>query len=284
MRMRLGIVGFGTVGKFLSTLFSPVADSIEVFDKYVSEFNTRGHKDRVNQCDLAFVAVPTPAADDGSADITQVREALSWIEPAVCIKSTVPPGTTRLLSNEMCKPFVVSPEYVGETPYHKYRGTHQEELVVLGGDRDYAERFARLYALALGPETKYFLTDATTAELTKYMENCFFATKLAFVGQFYLLAQQFGADFYQMREMWVSDSRIGRSHSMVIDNPGYDGRCLPKDISAIVSASKTFGGAPLLRSVMEFNSFLRAQAYEQEATPVESGDSSLGGHATNKDR
>jgi UDPglucose 6-dehydrogenase len=77
------------------------------------------------------------------------------------------------------------------------------DVVAVGGRRDTAELVVNIYTQVLGPEPVYIITDAVTAELAKYMENCFFATKVAFVAQFLLLAQSFGADFTTMREIWA---------------------------------------------------------------------------------
>ena len=83
-------------------------------------------------------------------------------------------------------------------------------------------------------------------------------TKVAFVAQFLLLAQSFGADFTTMREIWAADTRIGRSHSTVVGSPGFAGRCLPKDLSAILVAAKIAGCKPqLLEAVDAFNRSLR---------------------------
>jgi UDPglucose 6-dehydrogenase len=91
------------------------------------------------------------------------------------------------------------------------------------------------------------------AELCKYMENCFLATKVAFVNQFYDIAQAFDVDFSELRELWLVDPRVGSSHSSITTERGFRGRCLPKDVSALVAAMKATGGAPLLEAVLDYN-------------------------------
>jgi nucleotide sugar dehydrogenase len=268
--MKIGIVGYGTVGSFLHRLFSLVTDQFAIYDKYRSEYRGPERQQLVNHCDLVFIAVPTPEGLGGETDISAVDDAVSWVTRPICIKSTVPPGTTRQLSTKYGKPLIMSPEYVGESPFHPYRESVREELVILGGDHSVANQFLNAYALALGPETKYFVTDSVTAELTKYMENCFFATKVGFVAQFYALAKQFGANFPQMREMWVADSRVGRSHSMVVGSPGFSGKCLPKDLAGIIVAAQPFGGAPFLEGVRDYNVLIRSGACEESVAPLSS--------------
>jgi UDPglucose 6-dehydrogenase len=255
--MRIGIVGYGVVGKHLHQLFSSVADLIVPFDKVSLPGVTT--KEEINTCDLVFVAVPTPALPDGACDLGAIEEVVTWIEPPICIKSTIVPGTIDRLVSTTGKKIVFSPEYVGETVFHKYKNTFEADLVAIGGDAETCERFLNLYRSALGPQPQYFQTDAVTAELAKYMENCFFATKVAFVAEFFLLAQHFGANFTQLREIWVADTRIGRSHSTVVGSLGFSGRCLPKDLSAIISsATTTTGSRPmLLEAVNKFNKSLR---------------------------
>jgi nucleotide sugar dehydrogenase len=172
----------------------------------------------------------------------------------MCIKSTVVPGTTDRLASETGKKIVFSPEYIGETPFHLSKQITSCDLVAVGGEAATCDLFIKLYQLVLGPEPHYFRTTAATAELAKYMENCFFATKVSFAAQFCLLATAFGADFTVMREIWVADRRVGRSHSTVIGSLGFGGKCLPKDLRAIISWAKEVGANPmLLEAIQEFN-------------------------------
>ena len=108
-------------------------------------------------------------------------------------------------------------------------------------------------------------TDAKTAELCKYMENAFLATKVAFVNQFYDLAEAWGVDYTELRELWLEDERIGRSHTLVTEERGYRGRCLPKDMAAIIQAARQVGGAPLLEAVDRYNDEVCRRADELKA-------------------
>jgi UDPglucose 6-dehydrogenase len=256
--MKIGIVGYGYVGRHLEQIFSRNDSPTVVFDKYIGMKNTPPLKREINSCDLVFVAVPTPSLQNGGCDISAVEEVVQWVTPPMCIKSTIPPGTVRRLVEESGKQIAFSPEYVGETPFHASTQSMVPELVAVGGERALCELIVNAYRSVFGPEPRYFVTDSNTAELAKYMENCFFATKVAFVAQFFLLASLFGADFTFMREIWVADTRVGRSHSTVVGDLGFGGKCLPKDLSAIVRESLKAGGrAELLEAVQEFNERLR---------------------------
>jgi UDP-glucose 6-dehydrogenase len=112
----------------------------------------------------------------------------------------------------------------------------------------------RLVAL-LGPARTYFQCTAIEAEVIKYMENAFLATKVAFVNEFYEICRAVGAEWHTVREGWLLDPRIGRSHSAVfVDRRGFGAKCLPKDLRAIVAASTSAGYRPeLLAEVLESN-------------------------------
>jgi UDP-glucose 6-dehydrogenase len=60
-------------------------------------------------------------------------------------------------------------------------------------------------------------------------------------------------DYHELREIWLADERIGRSHTIVTEERGYRGRCLPKDVAAIIHASRLLGGAPLLEAIDRHN-------------------------------
>ncbi|KKL71000.1 hypothetical protein LCGC14_2099270, partial [marine sediment metagenome] len=99
----------------------------------------------------------------------------------------------------------------------------------------------------LGPQLSYFATDAKTAELVKYMENAWLALQVTFAGEMYEVAQVLGADYNSARELWALDPRVSRWHTLVFpSNRGFGGKCLPKDLAAIIAAAKQAGYEPRL--------------------------------------
>jgi UDPglucose 6-dehydrogenase len=253
--MNIGIVGYGVVGKALARLFG-IQDSTQdlwIYDKGLGGMNTAKKKAAIQTCDLVFVAVPTPEGADGACDTSAVEEVASWVKPPMCLKSTVPPGTVDRLVAETGKKICFSPEYVGETKWHPWKVIETHGFVIVGGEKSVCDLAVRAYQEYLGPLVHYYITDARTAELCKYMENAFLATKVAFANQFYDLAQAYGVNYNELREIWLADERVGRSHSIVTQERGYRGRCLPKDMAAIIHAAKEFGGAPLLEAVDRYN-------------------------------
>lgn len=270
-KQRIGIVGFGHVGKALTIFFSENFN-VSVYDPNVEipreKFPNiqQVNKDAINTCDLAVVCVPTPAAGDTSVDLSIIEETISWLEtPLILIKSTVPPGTTNRFVQSTGKKIAFSPEYLGESTYvtqwwkdigyiHPF-DLKKHDFQIFGGSRDTTSAILEFFKVVMGPVVKYIQTDAKTAELTKYMENSWGATKVVFCNEFAKVAETFGVDYEELRELWLLDGRINRMHTAVFkDKRGFSGKCLPKDINGIVEASKKAGYEPkLLQEVIESN-------------------------------
>lgn len=265
--MTIGIVGYGVVGKATAKLFRHEEGNpdLRIYDLKLPGMNGAQDKAAIQTRDLVFVAVPTPEGPEGVCDLSAVEEVVSWVNPPICLKSTVPPGTVDRLVAATGKRVCFSPEYVGETAWHPWKGIESHGFVIVGGERSLCDLVVQAYQQFLGPLFRYYITDAKTAELCKYMENSFLATKVAFVNQFYDLAQVYGVNFNELREIWLADERIGRSHTIVTEERGYRGRCLPKDMAAIVQAAKKLGGAPLLEAIDRYNDEVCRRADEKRA-------------------
>ena len=258
----VALVGFGAVGRGIQQLFP---DSVP-YDPPQG----LGSKEAVNACKFAMVAVPTPGLPDGSADVSAVEEVIRWIEcEHIILRSTVPVGTTERLRRESGKSIVFQPEYgPAETPDHPFNDLRKIRWVILGGERRDTIAVADLYKTAFNSDITIHQTDAQTAELTKYMENCFLALKVTFCNEFYDLAQAQGVDYNELRELWLLDPRIGRSHTFVLpDARGFGGRCLPKDVQAAVAAAHATGYEPvLLEAVLEANRRFRVDKGAESQT------------------
>jgi UDPglucose 6-dehydrogenase len=253
--MKIGIAGYGVVGSAVERFLSRDRRlQVMIFDKFRPPCNSQDRKNAVSGCDLVFICVPTPIGQDGmSCDVSAVEECVSWINAPMCIRSTIPPGTVDRLTSLTGKAIVFSPEYLGEQTGHPWRDESDCGFLIVGGPPATCELLVSLYSSLSESKTKYYCTTARTAELCKYMENCFLATKVAFVNQFFDIAQALNVNFDELRELWLADSRIGSSHSSVTEERGFRGRCLPKDISAIVATMKPYGGSPMLEAIMEYN-------------------------------
>ena len=227
-----------------------------------------GSWEEVNKCQLAIICVPTPMKKDGSCDISIVEKTVSRLQvPIILIKSTIPPGTTKKLKKKYKKRIVFSPEYIGEGNYFIpfWKGyPHPTKIKyhnfqIFGGDRKDTNVWVEIFQRVLGPDCRYIQTDSTTAELTKYMENSWGATKVTFCNEFYRIAKIFGVDYRELRELFLLDGRTERMHTSVFEgNYGFGGKCFPKDVNAIVKASKKAGYKPkFLEEVLRSNKRFR---------------------------
>src|SRR2546423_1296463 len=137
--------------------------------------------DRLAECDFAIVCVSTPSDPDGFCDVGAVHEAVKRVPvDRILLKSTVAPGTTDELVAQTGKGICMSPEYVGETSFHDpvWTGPGGPDFVVLGGEPEVRSWFIDAFTPILGPAKTYFQCTALEAELIKYMENSFLATKV----------------------------------------------------------------------------------------------------------
>lgn len=246
--MKIGIVGFGHVGKAMHKQFP---DAV-VYDKPLGI----GSREELSSCDAAFVCVPTPEAGDGSCDTTQVEEVLNWLEASlIVIRSTVPVGFTDSQIEATGKRIVFQPEYYGETAAHPFTDLSARSWLTLGGSTEDASLAVKVYQSVCNAEVKFVFTEARTAELAKYMENCYLAMKVAFCNEFYDMAEAFKVDYSKLREVWLEDPRIGRSHTFVYEeNRGFGGKCLPKDLNALLHQADEKGiNVDLLRALRRRN-------------------------------
>lgn len=209
----------------------PQRDMASVTRTYASSYEA------ANGCDLVVICLPTPPREeDGACDTSLVEEAISAIDaPLFIIKSTVEPGTTDKLKENTGKRIVFSPEYCGEskywTEYKFHTDVKETPWFIFGGDPSDTEKAVQFFVRVVGPTKKYHQTEALVAELTKYIENTFFALKVTFCYEINELCLRMGVDYYKMREAWLLDPRINPMHTAVFedsDNP-ISGRCVPGD-------------------------------------------------------
>lgn len=246
--MKIGIVGLGHVGTAMNMLFR---DAV-VYD----EPKCIGTRERINECYLVFVCVPTPMRENGSCDTSVVEDVVSWLTvKCIVLRSTVPVGFVDSISNKTGKRIVFQPEYYGETVAHPFSDLKSRTWITLGGKTEDVKYVVNAYQRVYNSDVRIRIVSAKTAELAKYMENAFFATKVIFCNEFYDIANEFGVDYNELRETWLEDPRIGRSHTFVYHNDrGFGGSCLPKDVSSIIfQANEHSVNCDLLKTINNKN-------------------------------
>ena len=235
---KVGIIGNGFVGESQAFAFSPVAE-VRIYD--IDPLKSTHTLDDVHQCDFIFVCVPTPMKSSGEQDTSYVETVFSQSKPGpvYIIKSTVLPGTTKQLQEKYPDISIIfNPEFLTERTAKLDMLT--QARIILGGDSELTKITESLYKSRF--MNRHFIhTDSTTAELIKYMNNSFFATKVSIMNEFYRLSQALGANWNDALYGFASDGRIGDSH-LHVPGPdgrlGYGGTCFPKDVNAIVTLAK----------------------------------------------
>lgn len=230
--MKIGIVGYGNIGQALNKLFNNAV----IYD----EPKHIGGRDEINTCDVAFVCVPTPMAEDGSCDTSIVEEVIAWLNvKVIIIRSTVKIGFTEKMIQKYQKEIVFQPEYFGNTVGHPFNDISLPRWLVLGGTIYGRSMAIKAYKTVLSSDVKIYQTDAKTAEMAKYMDNAYLALKVVFCNEMYDLAQSLGVTYDELREVWLADPRIGTSHTFVYeDNRGFGGHCYPKDTQALLNQAE----------------------------------------------
>ena len=222
----------------------------------------------IKKCNLIFVTVGTPQKRNGEIDLTMIKNVTNKIgkllsktqhKPIIIIKSTVIPGTTqnvilpilqRISGKNVGKDFglLTNPEFLRETM--AVNDTLHPHVIVLGGDNDIFLKKVRRFYSNLHHSVPIVLTNYSTAEIIKYANNSFLATKISFINQIASICEEIpDANIDDVAKTIGLDPRIG---NLFLDaGPGYGGSCLPKDVKAIINFSTKAGINPTLLTAVE---------------------------------
>lgn len=249
--MNIGIIGKGFVGSAVEYGFlsSPnIKYNIRIYDKK-KHLRTHSLEDTVNCSDIVFLSVPTPTNRDGSINLNIIDQALNEIncctqgESIVLIRSTIIPGTTKMFQKRYPKiKMVFNPEFLTEKNAN-YDFVNQSRII-LGGNIKLTSIVSQLYNLRFDNSIPIIETNFETAEMIKYMNNCFLATKVSFMNEMKMISDKSGVDWDVAVNGFSFDKRVGDSH---LDVPGHDGKlgfggsCFPKDIQALIHHAKSIG-------------------------------------------
>jgi len=262
----IGIIGNGFVGSAILHGFILHVEDIIIYDKDPKR-STHSMKELVYKSDVIFVCVPTPMFESGECDLSIVESVIEEMshhaiinKRVIVIKSTVVPGTVESLAKKYPKMnFVFNPEFLTERKARlDFINTSR---IVLGSNKTLAcDIVESLYKLRF-PYTQVIKTDFGTAQLIKYMANCFFATKVSFMNEMYQVCEAIGGNWDSALKGFITDGRIGNSH---IDVPGHDGdlgfggKCFPKDLNAMIKRAEELGVNPsVMKGAWEKNQEVR---------------------------
>jgi UDPglucose 6-dehydrogenase len=291
--MNVAVVGTGYVGLVTGTCFAETGNHVicvDINEKKVQDLRngkipifepgldvlferntkegrlhfTTNLKEAIDQCQIIFLALPTPPGGDGSADLSYilgVADNLGDIitEYKVVIdKSTVPVGTAErvaaILSKKLPKKMfdvVSNPEFLREGV--AVDDFMKPDRVVIGTDSERAQKLMKqLYEPFVRQGNPIFFMDVRSAEMTKYAANSYLAARITFMNEIANLCEKVGANVDMVRIGMGSDSRIGKR--FLFPGIGYGGSCFPKDVQALAkTASAHSYDFKILKSVMKVN-------------------------------
>ena len=233
-----------------------------------------------------FIAVGTPAKEDGTADLSFVEDVGRGIAAhlngykVIVTKSTVPVGTGERLRELIGARTKAAPFDIVSNPEFLREGSAIEDFmrpnrVVIGAESPQAIAVMRdLYRPVYLIETPFVFTDVATAEMIKYASNTFLATKVSFINEVANLCEQMGADVQVVAKAMGLDHRIGPK--FLHPGPGYGGSCFPKDITALIQTGQQAG------SPMEIVEATARANVKQRMRMVEKIRAALGGQVRGK--
>lgn len=241
--MQIGFIGQGWIGKNLADHFEERSFSTI---RYAKEEPYTKNREKVGECDIVFIAVPTPSTPQGFDDhILRAVLPLVGAGKIAVIKSTILPGTTDDIALQFPDIYVLhSPEFLRETSVRHDIAYPNRNII--GVPSKYFEDpiwLAKAEAvMSVLPESPYkCICKAPEAELTKYGGNNFLYAKVVFMNLIYDMAQEHGARWDVLAENLKADPRIGASHMQPVhqythmggsDGRGAGGHCFIKDFAA----------------------------------------------------
>ena len=237
------IIGCGVVGSNVKkTLAKLNPDTLDKFKPSLTSY------DPEKTYDIAYVCVDTPMNENDICDRSEVLNAIQNNNAEIfVIKSTVLPGTTGEIAAKTGKRIIFSPEFYGGT---QHCNNFDFDFTILGGKKSDCIKVQQTLQLVFDARHKFKITDPKTAELAKYMENCYLATKVTFCNEFFRIAEKLGVYYEEMRELVTLDPRIDPSHTFVYrDQPFWRSHCFDKDVHAIAK----FSGSELLNAIIGLN-------------------------------
>ena len=255
---KIGIIGYGVVGKAADNTLSKVYDIVK-YDKYqaLDDFSL------LIDCKFVFIMVPTPFdCDKKEVNQEAIIESLTRLEDIgfrniVIIKSTVPPGSCKNYTDKFNHRIVFNPEFLREstTPNEDFEN---QDTIVIGtkSDKDF-DLVREMYKKVAVPHAKYFHTSASEAEMIKTAQNTMLASRVALANMIYDACEENNIDYQKVKEIAFDSFEILGPHMTQVPGPdgnrGFGGKCLPKDIRGF----STVYESDLLNEIINYNDTLR---------------------------
>ena len=287
--MNITVIGTGYVGLVTGACFSKMGNKVYCVDIDEDKINTlknnimpiyepqlqgiveTGQKrgdlifttdigEALKNTNIVFIAVGTPMAEDGSANLDYIFSAAKDIgenlvhESIIVIKSTVPVGTAYEVKAEIEKYTDVKFDIASNPEFLKEGSAVDDcmrpDRIVIGADEDKVfETLKELYSPFVQNHDRFVLMDIKSSEMTKYVANAMLATKISFMNEIANICEVTGANVKNVRLGIGSDRRIG--YDFIYAGCGYGGSCFPKDVQALINTARVNGYEPMILSDVE---------------------------------
>jgi UDPglucose 6-dehydrogenase len=262
--MKIGICGYGFVGNAVGTFFTEKNYSVTIYDKY-KEINSF---EAILDTDIVFICLPTNYDKSiESYNMTEINLTIEMLDKygysgIIVIKSTVLPNYCHNMNNMYPNlSIVANPEFLSaKTAVEDFR---DQKHVVLGYTRDSRDtiiKLEELYREVLGAVV-ITVVDANEAALIKLGCNSFYAMKIEYFTELYMLCKKLGVSYENVKNGMLENGWINRNHTDVPGSDGkvsYGGMCLPKDIKALSGYMEEIGSINVvIKGVIEEREMLR---------------------------
>ena len=292
--MNITVIGTGYVGLVTGACFSKMGNKVycvdideekieglkegilPIFEPHLGTLVINGQKqgdlvfttdikEALDDTNIIFIAVGTPMADDGSANLDYIFSAASDIannitmDSLVVIKSTVPIGTgfrvkehidniLKEKGSDVKIQIASNPEFLKEGK--AIEDCLSPDRIVIGAESEEVfDMLKELYYPFVINHDRFVLMDVKSSEMTKYVANAMLATKISFMNEIANICEVTGADVQKVRLGIGSDKRIG--YHFIYAGCGYGGSCFPKDVQALINTAQTNGYEPEILSHVE---------------------------------
>ncbi len=315
--MNISVVGLGYVGAVCSACFaneghnvigvdiekskvdlinkgkSPIVekDLDKLIEKNVKEGRLRATtdlKDAIKNSEITFIAVGTPSKENGSIDLTYIKEAAKQIGEVlkekngfhtVVMRSTVLPGTGEEVVIPIIEKFsnkkinidfgyASNPEFLRESTaiYDFY---HPPKTVIGASNNKTADILENLYSFIDTNEAPLFKVKIKEAEMVKYADNSWHATKVTFANEIGMICSKLEIDSHKVMDIFCADRKLNISTYYLRPGFAFGGSCLPKDVKAITHKAKELDeNTPLLNSLMPSNEYQIKRVYNYFIKPL----------------
>ena len=249
MVKKVAVIGLGVLGGSMQKSFRLNNCEVVGYDKFKPESDTF---DACLNTAIAFLCLPTLFDEKlNEYDKSCIEEVCYHLvknnfNGILINKSTVEPGTTIQLSKQFPSlKFIHNPEFL--TAATAYEDFHNQKHIVLGKGPTVTENdvsFISDFYRRLYPDAEISICSSTESESMKSFVNCFYAVKIQFFNELYLLCQKMGCDYDVVKDLMLKNKWINPMHTNVPGTDGklsYGGYCFPKDTNALLEHMKREG-------------------------------------------